>query len=497
VQFAHGSQFGPYRVIEPLGKGGMAAVYKAYEAKLDRHVALKVLPAEFLHDDAFAARFQREAKLIAKLEHKDIVPIYDFGIQDRVPWMAMRLVPGGTLSTRLRVQGRLTAIQTVEVLQGVAEALDHAHALGVIHRDLKPQNVLLDERGRVYLADFGIAKMVEGSTVLTRAGFIVGTPQYMAPEQALAQSLDATADIYALGVIAYELLTGRVPFEADTPLAVLMKHVRDPVPVDPLQPFPEALRDVLVRAMAKAPSERWESAGAFVRALAGAGDTTRARAAKPANTSAKVDPRPPVTASVPPTDVHVPRSGPMPADGSVPSLDPTPDEQAVWHEPDGAAAPSIGGARRRSVVLGGLRVVILIAIAVSLVAAGPRYISGFGRHLERLPPRGGLVNGVLDVLEYVTEPSSLALQGILLVLVLSYRWVGRRQRRMEFVEAEAVSEEAIGVLASSYPTAAPPAVREAPAVTPLFAPGSFMVRFGPFLVVIALFAVLRFCPSPY
>jgi serine/threonine-protein kinase len=262
-----GSPFGPYRVIEPLGRGGMAAVYKAYEAKLDRHVALKVLPAEFLHDETFAARFLREARIIARLEHKDIVPIYDFGIEEDVPWMAMRLVGGGTLWTLLSAERRLTPMRVAGILRGVADALDHAHAQGVIHRDLKPQNVLLDESGHVYLADFGIARMVEGSTVLTRAGMVTGTPRYMAPEQGMGQALGKTADIYALGVMAYEMLTGSVPFDADTPVAVLMKHLQHPVPLAPLQPFPERLRGVVLKALAKAPADRWQTAGRVRRGL--------------------------------------------------------------------------------------------------------------------------------------------------------------------------------------------------------------------------------------
>ena len=174
--FASGETFGAYRIIEPLGRGGMASVYKVYEAALDRYVALKVLPGEFLHDETFAERFKREAKVVARLEHPNIIPIHAFGIERGIPWMAMRLISGGALSSLLR-GGRLTHERIITILRGAADALDYAHGKGVVHRDVKPQNILLDEAERVYLADFGIAKMVEGSGALTQTGMITGTPQ--------------------------------------------------------------------------------------------------------------------------------------------------------------------------------------------------------------------------------------------------------------------------------------------------------------------------------
>ena len=264
--FASGEAFGAYRILEPLGRGGMASVYKAYEAALDRYVALKVLPGEFLHDETFAERFRREAKVVARLEHPNIIPIHAFGIEGGIPWMAMRLISGGALSSLLRVGG-LSHERIITILRGVADALDYAHGKGVVHRDVKPQNILLDEAERVYLADFGIAKMVEGSGALTQTGMITGTPQYMAPEQATGQPVDQRVDIYALGVVAYEMLTGRVPFAADTPVAVLMKHVTEPMPIPPASTVPQPLVRALLKGMAKKPEERWASAGAFVRAL--------------------------------------------------------------------------------------------------------------------------------------------------------------------------------------------------------------------------------------
>jgi serine/threonine protein kinase len=267
VTISDGSNLGPFRIIGALGRGGMASVYKAFEPGLDRTVAVKVLPAEYLHDPSFAERFRREAQVIARLEHPHIVPIYAYGIDQGMPWMSMRLVAGGSLYSLLHAGGRLGYGPLLEMLAGVAGALDYAHAAGVVHRDVKPQNILIDEQRHVYLADFGIAKMIEGAPGLTQTGMITGTPQYMAPEQALGSKVDRRADIYSLGIVAYECLTGRVPFTADTPLAVLMKHVRDPIPLPPVSEVPEPQCHVLMKALAKNPADRWPSAAGFVEAM--------------------------------------------------------------------------------------------------------------------------------------------------------------------------------------------------------------------------------------
>jgi len=246
----------------------MASVFKAYEASLDRYVALKVLPPEFLHDPTFAERFRREAQTIAKLEHPQIIPIfaYDIDTASGTPWMAMRLISGGSLSQRIK-RGRLAPAECARILKDVGDALDYAHSAGVIHRDVKPQNVLLDDSGRVYLADFGIAKMVEASAHMTQTGMITGTPQYMAPEQALGKSIDKSIDIYALGIVAYELFTGRVPFSADTPVAVLMKQASEPMPLPPVNEVQEEVTRAILRATAKDPAARWPSASAFAKAV--------------------------------------------------------------------------------------------------------------------------------------------------------------------------------------------------------------------------------------
>ena len=289
-----------YRVIGPLGRGGMAAVYRAYESDLDREVALKVLPAELLEQSGFAERFAREARLIARLEHSNIVPVYASGVDQGIPWMALRLVSGGTLQDLLEA-GSLDQREALRLFQLIARALDHAHRHGVLHRDLKPQNVLVSADGEVYLADFGIARLMAGSTALTGTGAILGTPHYMAPEQAQGEKLGPPCDIYALAVILYRWLCGTVPFDADTPLAVLMQHVQSPVPVAPMQAIPHAAREVLLRGLAKDPTARWETAASMVEALeqaltagvAPVRNSTFAVAAGKAATSAVAAQRPP------------------------------------------------------------------------------------------------------------------------------------------------------------------------------------------------------------
>ena len=306
-----GTTLGPFRIIALLGRGGMASVYKAYQAKLDRHVALKVLPQEFLHDPTFAKRFEREAMVVAKLEHPNIVPIYDYGIDDGIPWMSMRMLPVGSLADLLK-QGRLDRRRVVAILTQVAEALDHAHANGVIHRDVKPSNVLLDDKERAYVGDFGLAHMAEASVVLTRTGTMAGTPHYMAPEQALGKKVDHRADIYALGIVAYEMLTGVVPFSADTPVAVLMKHANEPLPIPPSDQVPDSLLQPVLKALAKDPSDRWESAGAFAAGLARGLDEVVSGSTVLASGRARV-----VTAPEPPTTVNVRRLGRAPGDQPV------------------------------------------------------------------------------------------------------------------------------------------------------------------------------------
>jgi TonB family protein len=264
-----GTMLAAFRIERLLGRGGMAAVYEAYDTRLERAVALKVLPPEFLHEPTFSTRFEREARVVARLEHPNIVQIYENGIDDGTPWMSTRLLAGGNVGALLET-GRLAAPRIVAVLADVAKALDYAHARGVVHRDIKPANLLLDADGRVCVADFGLAHMLDTTPGPTRANVLVGTPQYMAPELALGHAADHRADVYSLGIVAYEMFAGAPPFTAVSPVAILFKQVNEPLPVPPASVVSRAVLRAIEQATAKDPLNRFSSASAFVDALAAA-----------------------------------------------------------------------------------------------------------------------------------------------------------------------------------------------------------------------------------
>jgi predicted Ser/Thr protein kinase len=263
-----GQTLGPYRIIEQIGIGGMATVYKAYQPSMDRYVAVKVLPVLVSRDPAFLKRFRREAKVVAKLEHKHILPIYDYGEQEGLTYLAMRCVEAGTLKDRLAA-GQLDLPEIYRTIAQVGAALDYAHRLGVIHRDVKPSNVLIDSQGDAYLTDFGLARIMESSEQLTATGVGVGTPDYMAPEQGQGLKIDHRSDIYSLGVMLYEMVTGRVPYEAETPMAVVIKHISAPLPLpSSVKPdIPQQVERVILKAMAKNPDDRFQTVGEMVTAL--------------------------------------------------------------------------------------------------------------------------------------------------------------------------------------------------------------------------------------
>ncbi len=264
-----GRQLGAYRIVGPLGEGGMAAVYRAVQTgKISRQVAIKVLPQHLAKSPEFVKRFDQEANVLAHLQHPRILPVFDFGESDGYTYLVMPFIESGTLADLLHDQPLpLPQIRSLGVQ--LAEALDYAHAQGLVHRDVKPSNVLVDERGNCLLSDFGISKLLAGAEKFTTTGGVVGTPAYMSPEQGRGETLDGRSDVYALGVIVYEMATGRVPFRAETPLAVIIKHMNDPLPLPrTLNPeLPEALEQVLCKALAKAPGDRFATAGEFGRAL--------------------------------------------------------------------------------------------------------------------------------------------------------------------------------------------------------------------------------------
>jgi tetratricopeptide (TPR) repeat protein/predicted Ser/Thr protein kinase len=254
-----GENVGPYRIIEQLGQGGMATVFKAYHPALDRYVAIKVLHPAFKEAPNFLARFQREARIVAKLEHPHIVPVYDFSEHKGMAYLVMRYVEGETLKAHLEGEP-LSPERILEILKPVAEALDYAHEQGVLHRDIKPSNVMLTPEGGIFLTDFGLARMAESGESTLSQDMMIGTPQYMSPEQAKGEKVDERTDIYSLGVILYEMLTGRVPFSADTPYAVVHDHIYTPLPLPTtIKPdvFP-ALERVVLKALAKEKDDRYQ-----------------------------------------------------------------------------------------------------------------------------------------------------------------------------------------------------------------------------------------------
>ena len=262
-------KIGLYEIKSELGRGGMATVYRAYDPRFEREVAVKVLPRELLHaDPQFRLRFEREAKIIAQLEHTAIVPVYDVGEADGQPYFVMRYMNGGSLSDRIKA-GVMEVEEAARILGAIAPGLDEAHVKGIVHRDIKPSNILFDKRGNPYISDFGIAKLTQAQSGNVTGSAIIGTPAYMAPEQAQGDNIDGRADIYALGIILFEMVTGKQPYEADTPMAVAIKHITDPVPhiLDANPKLPFGMDAIIQKAMAKDKNDRYSTAVELVNAL--------------------------------------------------------------------------------------------------------------------------------------------------------------------------------------------------------------------------------------
>jgi serine/threonine protein kinase len=265
-----GGQLGRYQILEEIGRGGMAVVYKAYQPSLNRYVALKVLPAQYQNDAELLARFRREAEAAKALAHPNIVRVFEVGEAQGMPFIAMEYVEGGSVASELsRRHGPLDTGTATGIAAQIAAALDYAHQQGVIHRDVKPSNMLLARDGRALLSDFGIAKAA-GKRTLTQKGTLLGTPAYMSPEQARGRrNIDGRSDIYSLGVVLYEMLTGDVPFRGDDP-TVILRAVLDDAPAPPswLYPaIPPAVERIVLRALAKEPEKRYATAGEMLAAL--------------------------------------------------------------------------------------------------------------------------------------------------------------------------------------------------------------------------------------
>jgi serine/threonine-protein kinase len=268
-----GNRLGKYQIQTEIGKGGMGQVFLGYDAMLERQVAIKVLAPHLVWETGFVERFLREARAAARLKHSSIVTIYDVGQEGNKYYIVMEYLEGPTLARLIAQRGPQSSKIALPILGQLAGALDYAHGCGLVHRDVKPGNVIVSPSGHVTLTDFGVARAAQESR-LTSTGALVGTPQYMSPEHAQGEEVDHRSDIYSLGVVAYEMLTGRTPFGATTPHAVLHQLIYDPPPpIYSLRPdLPPALEQVMATVLAKEPANRYQTAGDFVKAL---GQTTR------------------------------------------------------------------------------------------------------------------------------------------------------------------------------------------------------------------------------
>jgi serine/threonine protein kinase len=373
MPFSIGETIGPYRITDQLGHGGMATVYQAYHANLDRYVAIKVLHAALKSDPNFETRFRREAQIVARLEHPNIVPIYDYDEYHGEPYLVMKFIEGDTLKARL-VHNPLTLNETLYSITAIGDALTYAHERDILHRDVKPSNILIDVKGVPYLTDFGLARMASAGESTLSQDLMLGTPQYISPEQAQGtQPLTASTDIYSLGVVLYELTVGRVPFTADTPFAIIHGHIFSPLPLpSKVNPqVPASVERVLMKALAKNPADRYASAVQMVNAF------------REAVLESGLSELPAAQHYTPPTTGNAPES----ANPAQPPFK-APETMVI---PDSTAAPAPTGSladrsarqqrQRRRWILGGLTALLLTGIIGLLVA-----VSALGN----TPTRAGL-----------------------------------------------------------------------------------------------------------
>lgn len=366
TDLAAGEEFAGYRIERRLGRGGMGILYLAIEPGLDRRVALKLILPEVAADDVFARRFAEESRIAASIEHPNVVPIYAAGEEGGAPYIAMRYVAGSDLGLRLAHEGRLEPALATELIAQIGNGLDAIHAAGLVHRDVKPANVLLsggEGAEHAYITDFGVARNVATQSGLTQTGRFVGTLDYVAPEQISGGQVDARADVYALGCLLYKLLTGEVPFPREAEAARLYAHLHDPPPPPSLRApeVPMALDDVVVRAMSKEAGDRYPSAGDLGRAaqaaLSGADvavpERTVATGAAATRETETIDPEEAVastTAETAPSEV-------------------APRAAATRQMPEDPGERD-GSGRRRGLIAGGLAAFVLAAVAAVVLASG-------------------------------------------------------------------------------------------------------------------------------
>lgn len=434
-----GRMVGPYRLDSLLGRGAMGAVYRAHQPALERDVAVKVLPAAMAARDGYVARFNREAKIAASLEHPHIVPLYDYGTDNGMSYVVMRLLTGGTLAERLddraRTSGTLPSIsETNRLLQQIAAALDYAHRKGVVHRDIKPNNIMFDEEGVAYVVDFGIARLINVSTAITSDQAVFGTPHYMPPEQWRDQELTPETDQYALAVVIFSMITGLPPFDAPTPQALMYKHFHEDAP--PVSSFrsdlPPEVDAVLARALDKTPGERFPTVGEFAQAFSAAVSEVPARSTDffrfslPLPTPADATlPRIAPVAEAPvapePASEWAPRSAAAPAAPASakpaapqPAVLPPPPAAAypmTAQRPPAVAAPAHSAPKRRlpPLVLGaGLGVVLLAVLVCGAATLLVPRLGGFQRETLPTQPATLPVTEALVVLTAVNTPGTPA-----------------------------------------------------------------------------------------
>ncbi len=364
-----GRTLGKYRVGERIGRGGMAEVYEGDHPTLHRKVAIKVLHPHLMESEDFIARFEREARSAASLRHPNIVQVYDFDVEDEIVYMVMEFVDGGSLKDRMqgyaKRKGYLPLKEVADVSRQVDRALDYAHKRGLVHRDVKPSNILIDQDGDAFLTDFGIVRIVS-DTQFTSTGALIGTPHYMSPEQGRGETLTPASDIYSMGVILYEMLVGAPPYDADTPLAIIHKHNNEPVPHPrDLRPdLPEAVEAVVVQALSKTPEERFQSSGALSIALDAALELSPETMVAEPETHLAIEPEP-----TPPTEVS---GKPLPPTlvGEEPSVGTAPGTTLVSEPEEGlepAGAPEKTTRRWIPFAVGGLAIIAVIAV---LMASG-------------------------------------------------------------------------------------------------------------------------------
>ena len=363
IELSDGDEFAGYRVERRLGRGGMGILYLAIEPGLERRVALKLIAPEAADDEVFARRFAEESRIAASIEHPNVVPIYAAGEEDGVPYIAMRYVAGADLARRLTREGRLAPQAAVDLIAQIGNGLDAIHAAGLIHRDVKPANVLLsgDDGGdHAYITDFGVARNVATESGLTQTGRFVGTLDYVAPEQISGGAIDARADVYALGCLLFKLLTGEVPFPKEGDAARLYAHLNDPPPAPSLY-VPEvsmALDDVVIRAMSKSPDDRYPSAGDLGRAARAA-----LRGERPAT--------PERTVATGAAATRTAETISTKAGETRTSSPPTEPTRRLGDEaPPAAAEPSAAAPGRRWALIGGLAALLVALVVVVILISG-------------------------------------------------------------------------------------------------------------------------------